>query len=90
LTGIEDFNLPTFDAVEDLLKKKYGCNVLNPARHPKGLTWTNYMRLALVDLSAASCVCMLYGWGESRGATMERSIARELNIKIVTAREALR
>ena len=42
--------------------------------------WTDYMRGCIKKLTEADCVLFLDGWAQSEGATMERYIAKRLDI----------
>ena len=43
MTGKPLFNYVKFFGYAGLLKKEYGCTVLNPARQPNGLTYKQYL-----------------------------------------------
>lgn len=76
MTGYPDANRPAFEAAEELLRQRFGCEVLNPARWPDGLSWQQYMRLDVAMLRRASVVVVLPGWQQSRGAMIEVELAR--------------
>lgn len=82
MTGVEMFNYPAFFALAGIIKKEYNCRVLNPARHPLGLTHDEYMRLAMIDLECATQVVMLDDWRGSKGAKIEFLHALELKIRV--------
>lgn len=83
MTGLPMLNYLEFYGWAGLIKKEFGCRVLNPARHENGLEYEEYMRRAFFDLECATAVVFLHGWDCSGGATRELIKARELGIKIV-------
>lgn len=88
MTGIEDFNYPTFNAAADSLRAA-GYEVLNPtldrkspAEDPPGMTWVDYMRAAIIMVAKADGIALLPGWTSSRGATLEVEIAQRLELPV--------
>lgn len=83
MTGLPDLNYPTFNRVAARLEE-FGYDVLNPARHGEvnDAVWSDYMRLALIDLAAADGVCRLRGWQQSPGASLEIHIAESLGLPV--------
>lgn len=88
MTGVADFNYPTFHAVEQWIRTAYrqmgyACEVLNPARHgvKPDWEWSDYMRSAIRDVTRAKAVWLLPGWRDSRGANLEYKIAKALGIE---------
>ena len=71
MSDLPDCNIPAFYAAEKILRNTYGCEVLNPARQPKGLSYCEYMRRALNDLEWATAVVVLPRALESIGAGFE-------------------
>ena len=83
MTGIEDFNRPAFDEKEFELKE-HGYTVINPARHPDGLSWQQYMQYAKLDVQNCDVVYQLPGWDKSRGAKLEYEWANEQGKKVMS------
>lgn len=88
MTGIPDFNYPAFNAAEKALAHA-GYFVLNPThaeRHnptpgtPQ--TWDWYMRHCIRMVLDADALALLPGWENSRGATLEHTIATALALDI--------
>ena len=75
MSGLPEFNYPAFREAEKLIRERYGCRVLNPARQPDGLTWEEYMRRGCADVVSATVVIVLPGWQKSKGAQEEMACA---------------
>lgn len=82
MSGLPDFNRPAFDAMARRLAQDVGCSVINPARHPEGWGYADYMRRALCDLLVATAVVLLPGHAASRGARCELAAAECLGLKV--------
>lgn len=63
-----------FDAAEQYLKWK-GHTVLNPAGHPLGLKYEDYMQIDAEMINAADGIVMMRGWRSSQGAKRELRMA---------------
>lgn len=87
MSGLPDENKPKFREIEHQLIRLYGCIVLSPARHPKGLLHSSYMEMAKVDVSICTAVLFLEGHTESIGANMEMLWATAQNKKIIYERQ---
>jgi hypothetical protein len=83
MTGLPDFNIPTFIAMEHVLRSRYGCEVLNPARQPAGLSWTEHMRRDVELLRRATVIVALPGHDKSRGARIELDLACMAGLPVV-------
>jgi nucleoside 2-deoxyribosyltransferase len=86
MTGLPEYNYPAFFAAEQALKER-GFAVLNPASSFGGdvnLPREYYLRSAISMLLQADAVMLLDGWEKSKGAKLEREIAFELGLKVVT------
>jgi len=86
MTGIENYNFHTFDHAERVLKKGGAKVVINPSRHPIGLSHAQYMEYAMLDVANADVVVLLPGWRNSKGACAEVKFAKELFKIIVKLR----
>ena len=86
MTGIKDLNAPLFHARTAELRAK-GHTVLCPAEiepDPNGeSTWVYYMRKCIVMITQSDAVAVLPGWENSRGATVEVGLARNLEMPIL-------
>ena len=76
-----------FAAAERELKNE-GLQPVNPAREilPAGSTWADYMRHDIRLLCDCSAIYMLTNWRQSKGARLERSLAKKLGLKIIYER----
>jgi len=92
VTGDPNHRMTFFGAALPLLAM--GHEVLNPVDGADGLSDEDAMRRGVRMLLTADCVVMLPGWSNSRGATIERDLAKRLRIPIIYDRrtrcEALR
>jgi hypothetical protein len=95
MTGYEDFNYPTFNAVASWLRDPNGYEVFSPAEIDAGggilegsevQPWKYYMRKAIQLLLQAEGIAMLPGWEKSKGARREFDIALDLEYKIFTVK----
>jgi hypothetical protein len=79
MTGKPDFNFPAFNAAAE----KW--DVINPAESFGGRTdlpRSAYMRKDIGDLLRCDYVGCLPGWEDSKGASLEVQIAKELGLPI--------
>lgn len=83
-TGIEDLNYPAFNAAAARLRAD-GHEVVNPAENPEPpcRSWAGYMRMSVAQVATCEAVAMLPGWESSKGASLERHIARALGMQVV-------
>ncbi len=77
MTGIPSNNYYAFHHAEAELHA-VGIQVLNPARHPDGLTYEQYMDIDMAMVRACTGVATLPGWSESKGARAEIAYAAAL------------
>lgn len=83
-TGEPNYKEAFTQAEADLVA--LGCNVLNPAVLPEGMTKAQYMRICFSMLDCADAIVLLPGWGVSDGASLEKEYARYTEIPRVTYR----
>ncbi len=88
MTGLPEHNYPAFHERAAAIRGM-GLRVLSPAeigpyeRDPQ--TWEGWMRRSLYLLLRCTAVACLPGWEDSRGATLEVHIARQLKMPVVCA-----
>lgn len=87
MTGLPEFNYPAFVDAERHLASQ-GHDVVNPVRHgfDPAKTWSDYMRLALIDVASCDGVALLDGWEGSRGAQLEAHVATSLGLPVAPLR----
>lgn len=71
-----------FDAAESYLSTWKGHTVLNPANHPQGLKYEDYMQIDAEMIKAADGIVMLRGWRSSQGAKRELRVALKQGKKV--------
>jgi len=83
MSGLPGYNLPAFAAAA-LELEALGYDATNPGRHGviEGYTWQDYMRRALVEMLACDAVAVLDGWENSKGASLEVYVARQLAMPV--------
>ena len=76
MTGYANANIPAFIKSE-LAHLALGHTVFSPAHNQKnsGMTWEDYMRLAVPQLMQCNTIHMLKKWEKSRGAFSEHNLA---------------
>ncbi|CAE6905944.1 MULTISPECIES: DUF4406 domain-containing protein [Pseudomonas] len=84
MTGCPDFNYPAFHAEADRLRS-LGFDVESPAENPPQESWEEYLRWGLAQMLTCDSVALLPGWGISKGAQLEVSVAEKLKMTIVMA-----
>jgi hypothetical protein len=60
------------------------------AQGKKEPAWEDYMRACIKKLCDATCVYFLNDWAQSNGASLERHIAKRLNIPCADNRDELK
>lgn len=90
MSGLPLSNYPAFDAAAAQLRAQ-GFEVENPAENqrPACGTWLGYMRLSIQQIARCEALVMLPDWEKSRGATIERRLAADLGLPVLTLRAAL-
>jgi len=84
MTGLPENNYPAFNEAAAKLRDA-GYEVENPAENPEPQckTWAGYMRMAIAQVVRCSCVVLLPGWENSKGAVIEHRLANELGMVVV-------
>ena len=72
------FNKATIDLVENGHEPVDPSLLGNPEHH----SWNYYMRMAIPQLCGCDAIYMLNGWGQSKGAALEKTIAMGLDMGI--------
>lgn len=94
MTGLPEFNYPTFHRVTEQLRKS-GHRVYNPAEFPHDgdpkhfpirKAFASYCNFICLE---ADTIVMLPGWENSKGALAERQLALNCGIAIIEWRGAL-
>lgn len=99
MSGVENWNFPAFFEAERQLLG-LGHEVVNPA-HNDGLTyeealdsanagkhsWDWYMRRDLTNLITCDAVCLLPEWKNSKGALLEVTVAKNLDMPLYILRD---
>ena len=83
ITGIEEEALELFAKAEKELQAQ-GFDTVNPMTlpHNHDKTWASYMREDVKALCDCDIICMLSNWRLSKGAIIEHSIAKSLELII--------
>lgn len=91
ITGVDKY-WERFDFADDVMHS-LGCVVLNPARLPRGLDNSEYMKLCFDMVDTADVVLFLDEWDESDGAWLEHEFCRYIRkpraFSIEEAREVI-
>lgn len=90
MSGLPDLNFPAFHAAAIQLRAR-GFEAVNPAEiNPDHkMPWHICMRRDIAQLVTCDGVALLPGWRKSKGARVERWLARILLIPVLTVEEAL-
>lgn len=92
MSGYEDFNYPMFHEAGECLQAK-GERFFSPAHSKGGVAkspprpefaepWEYYMRQSIRLMLYCDRILMLPGWENSRGACLERDLAKNLGMPI--------
>lgn len=87
MSGIPELNYPAFNHAAENLRER-GYEVVNPAGLPSPKpvgenTWEEFMRADLAVLLNCDMIYMLRGWGVSRGARLEYTVATALGMAVM-------
>lgn len=76
MSGMEDFNTPLFNRVEELLRER-GFSPFNPAWMKVDDNWDcgDLLSIDIAALNMCDAICMLPGWLKSTGARLEYDFA---------------
>ena len=83
ITGDKNYKAKFRRAEEKILEN--GDEAVNPAKVTlnKDATWADYMKYDLHALLVSDAIYMLKGWRFSKGARLERYVAKKLKLKII-------
>jgi hypothetical protein len=86
MTGYPEFNFPAFHA-ESARLRALGFQIVNPAEIvvDQSVAWLECMRADIKQLVDCDCVALLPRWNESRGASIEQRLARDLGLRVFVA-----
>jgi hypothetical protein len=84
MSGLPDLGFPAFHAAAAKLRAE-GHEVINPAEIQPDQTaeWGTCLRDCLAALVRCDCIALLPNWDDSRGARLERHVARELGLTTI-------
>lgn len=90
MTGYPELNFPQFHAETSRLRA-LGFEIVNPAEINADPTagWLDCMRADIKQLVDCDGVALLPHWNESRGASIEHNLARDLGLRIFQARHLI-
>ncbi|PPC91871.1 MAG: hypothetical protein CTY34_02015 [Methylobacter sp.] len=90
MSGLPDYNYPAFNAAAEALRAR-NWHVENPAENPQPPcgSWNGWMRMAIRQMLTCERVVLLPGWELSRGAKLEKQIANEVGMTVLTLEELL-
>ena len=78
-----------FERIANALEKDAGIeHIVNPAKLelPEGATWEDYMKQDIPFITISDAIFMMKGWRRSKGARLERYIAKKLGLLIIYER----
>lgn len=86
----QERNIMRFLEAAYLLREKTDHSVFCPPEHEEpGGAWEDYLRDDIGYLVDCQCLVLLPGWWHSKGARLERHIAKKLKMPIYKLRELL-
>jgi hypothetical protein len=88
MTGLPQYNRPAFNLAAVSIRKS-GSIPINPARHPLGLDYEEYMSYSMLDVEHCDCVALLPGWETSLGALREVAYAAKLEKPVYEMSEVI-
>ena len=87
MTTKQWYNYMKFFGYEGIIKKLFGCTVINPAKRPIDLPYRLYELQGYSDLSHCTKAIFLDGYRLSTGAMLELSYCQKHNIPIIEESE---
>lgn len=89
MTGLGDYGVSNFDREEKYLKSLGFKNIVNPScigkKYGYNRSYAFYLKEAIKMLLTCDTIYLFGNWENSKGAQLERSIAKALNMEIVEA-----
>lgn len=86
ITGVADYAKRFAHAAR--LLESHGYTVINPVEGTDGtLSYAEYMRRDLALVLTCEGIALIDGWGQSRGATMEKSVGAMVGLELRTVDE---
>jgi len=84
ITGVPEGNFPAFARAAERVRGA-GFEVVSPTEipHADPDNWALCMREDLREMVGCDMVAMLPGWAGSRGAVIERGVAKDVQIPVV-------
>lgn len=84
ISGIEDIAESIFESAEEVVSK-LGYIPVNPMKieHNHDKSWESFMREDIIKLMKCQVVYVLRNWRNSKGATIEVNLAKDLGIDII-------
>lgn len=94
ITNVENWQENFIAAEKELLELKKPIAVVNPLRISERIekdfalagrtpSYSDYMREDIKALAECDAICLLPGWGKSKGANVEYKIALSLNLAVL-------
>lgn len=85
ISGTKDFKERFAKAKKEVLDGiDKDCEIFNPADvEVEGWSWSDYMKFDLCHLLCSDAIFMLKGWRRSKGARLERRIAKKVGIAVI-------
>lgn len=90
MTGYPELNFPLFHTVTARLRA-LGFDIVNPAEinADPNAEWLDCMRADIKQLVDCDGVALLPRWDESRGASIEHNLARDLGLRVFRANQLI-
>ncbi len=88
VTGLEYADVYNKFRVAELQLQAMGFEVWNPCEHISAdCDWNQAMRTCLKALMDCDCIYLTHDWNQSKGATIERNLAKQLELEFITISE---